>query len=122
MRPPKLLCLAGLVTFFSLVYVYQQTQILRLAYVSQKRLYIYEDLLDKNSVCRYNIGKSASLVEITDSLSESDDFQIPEAYRLVRLTPIEGGSKAAATISNRNSLLSRFFGVKREAEAKTTNP
>jgi hypothetical protein len=54
----------GIVTLFSLLYVYQQTEILHLAYVGQKRVTAFEDLFDKNSVLRYNINKSSSLVHI----------------------------------------------------------
>lgn len=108
-----------LVTAFCVLYVYQQTEIFRMAYVGQKKLCAYEDLLDKNSVLRYNIERNASLVHIGSKISGSADFQMPESYRLVRLTPSGEGLKTAEQLAEKETLISRIFGVKKQAEAKT---
>jgi len=110
------------VTVFSLIYVHQQSEVFRLAYVGQKRTAVFEELLDKNSLLRYNINKSASLVHIADKVSDSRDFVMPESYRLIKLAPARGGSRASLVKVERVNLLSRFFGIKRQAEAKTINP
>ncbi len=112
----------GIITLFSLLYVYQQTEILHLAYVGQKRSTSMEDLLDKNSVLRYNINKSASLVQIGGKVSERTEFQMPDNYQLVRLAPLRQNLKVSAQAFNKESVLSRLFGIKRQAEAKTVNP
>jgi len=108
----------GFLTLFSLLYVYQQTEIFRLAYAGQKKLVYSDELLDKNSILRYNIEKRASLVQIGNKFSGCADFQMPDSYRLVRFTPTKRGVK----ILNRQTLASRLFGIKRQAEAKTINP
>jgi len=122
MRLSKFLSTTGFITLFSLLYVYQQTEIFRLAYVGQNKLTFCQDLLDKNSILRYNIEKRASLVTIGNKISESAEFQMPESYRLVRLLPTKEGLRARNQSPNRQTLLSRLFGIKRQAEAKTINP
>lgn len=105
-------------TLFSLLYVYQQTEIFRLAYAGQKKLAHSEELLDKNSILRYNIEQRASLVQIGNKFSGCAEFQMPDSYRLVRFKPARG----SVNTLNRQTLVSRLFGVKRQAEAKTINP
>jgi len=109
-------------TFFSLLYVYQQTEIIRLAYAEQKQYAVFQDLLDKNSILRYNMEKSCSLVNIGGSVSNHADFQMPDKYQLVRLVPSQGGVLLALGPGNKETLLSRLFGAKRQAEARTINP
>jgi len=104
---------------FSLLYVYQQTEIFRLAYVGQKKLVALEELLDKNTYLRYNIERNASLVQIGDRVSGNADFQMPDSYRLVRLVPSKEGFRLRAPASGKETLVSRIFGVKRQAEAET---
>lgn len=123
MRLPKFLFIASFFTFFSLIYVYQQTEILRLAYLGQKRLTIFEDLLDKNTILRYNIKRNASLVHISNRLSDYTDYEMPESYRLVRLASTKENIRTnASSRFNKENVLSRLFGIKRQAEAKTINP
>jgi hypothetical protein len=110
------------VTLFSLLYVYQQTEIVRLAYAEQKQHVVFQELLDKNSILRYNIEKSSSLVSIGGNLNNSSDFQMPDKYQLVRLVPSKEGVVLTQGPANRETLLSRVFGIKRQAEARTINP
>ena len=91
MRLNKFLSMVICVTLFSLLYVYQQTEILRFAYVEQKQRSAFQVLLDKNSVLRYNIEKNCSLVNIGGSVSNPSDFQMPDKYQLVRLVPSQEG-------------------------------
>lgn len=122
MKLSQFLCIVACITILSLLYVYQQTEILRLAYIGQKKSSLLEDLVDKNSLSRYNIEKSASLVQIADAIHRPCDFQIPDTYKLVRLTTSQGKPETSESPLYRESVLSRLFGVKREAQAKTTNP
>ncbi len=123
MRLSKFLATVSLVTFISCLYVYQQTEILRLAYLGQKEKTTFEDLLDKNSFLRYNLEKGISLVRIGDRVSQAADFQMPDIYRLVRLAPAQENLKLKAQQGpNRKNIVARLFGVKRQAEAKTVNP
>ncbi len=119
MRPFKLLLLAGSITFISCLYVYQQTEILRLAYIGQKKKATFEDLLDKNSFLRYNLEKSISLVRIGERVSKTAAFQMPNDYRLVRVSLFEEGLSSKTQKPKKQNLASRLFGIKRQAEAKT---
>jgi hypothetical protein len=122
MRVSKFLSITGFLTLFSLLYVYQQTEIFRLAYVGQNKSAFCQDLLDKNSILRYNIEKRASLVSIGNRISGSAEFQMPDSYRLVRLMPAKEGLRARNQSPNKQTLVSRLFGIKRQAEANTINP
>lgn len=115
--------MAFFVTFFSLLYVYQQSEIIRLAYAGQKQRMVFQDLLDKNSVLRYNIERSASLVSIGSNISGNSDFQMPDKYQLVKLTPTsEGVALTSAENSGGSEIISRILGLNRRAEAKTISP
>lgn len=121
MKMSRFLGLMAVVTSFSLLYVYQQAEIFRLAYMGQKKSAVFQVLLDKNSLLRYNKQKSTSLIRIGDKLSGNKDFQMPTSYRLVKLAyPAKARSKAG--IAKKEGILSRIFGVRKQAEARTINP
>lgn len=122
MKLSKFLALLIFITNFSLLYVYQQTEIFRLGYLGQKRIAAFEDLLDKNSILRYNIKRNGSLINVGSKISKNSDYQMPDSYRLVRLSPDKGGLKFKELSPGRETLLSRLFGVRSQAEAKTVNP
>lgn len=122
MRMNKFLSMVIFITFFSILYVYQQSEIIRLAYAGQKQHAVFQDLLDKNSVLRYNIEKNSSLVNIGSSLSNHDGFQMPDKYQLVKLVPTQSGVDFVESISDKQGFISRIFGLNRQAEAKTVNP
>ncbi len=122
MKLSKFLSIAVFITVFSLLYVYQQTEIFRLAYIGQKKLASFEDLLDKNCILRYNIEKNASLASIGNKISVDTDFQMPDSYQLVRLLPVRGVPNLKKQSSSGRGLISRIFGIKRQAEAKTISP
>lgn len=122
MRLAKFLSTVSLVTIFSLLYVYQQSEIYRLAYLGQKRHSIFQDLLDKNTRLRYNMQKSASLVQIGNKVMDNKDYEMPATFQLVKLSyPLENSNIKYRVIKKQN-LIARFFSVKTQAEAKTINP
>jgi hypothetical protein len=122
MRLSKFIILAFAITVFSLLYVWQQTEVFRLAYDGQKSTRCFQDLLDENSVLRYNLKKSTSLVKIGNKLSGSSDFQMPNNYCLVKLVnPNDSVRVANRRSPRRENLMARIFGVNRQAEAKTIN-
>lgn len=122
MRVSRFLYSVTIVTLFSLLYVYQQTEVFRLAYVGQKKSAYLADLLDKTNILRYNIEKKASLVEIGSKISGCADFQMPDTYRLVRLSAGQQSAQARASAPVRQTVFSRVFGINRQAEAKTIEP
>jgi hypothetical protein len=119
MKLSKFLATVFWVTCISLLYVHQQTEVFRLAYVGGKKQALFQELLDKNNILRYNIGSSASLVQIASKISKTTDFQMPDTYRLVRLTPSSEGLRFVEQPVKKETILSRIFGIKRQAEAKT---
>jgi hypothetical protein len=118
MKLSKFLSVALFMTIFCVLYVWQQTEIVRLAYAGQKKQVEFQELLDNNSQLRYNIEKSSSLVELGPSLSGRSDFSMPERYQIVRLAPKPANPASGA----RETIFARIFSVKRQAEAKTVNP
>lgn len=122
MKLSKFLSVVGLITAISLLYVYQQTEIFRLAYLAQKQQALFQELLDKNCILRYNMEKGASLINLSSVSGGDSDFEMPDSYRLVRLRNSYQGSKVKIQSSSSQTLLSRLFGIKAQAEAKTINP
>lgn len=122
MRLSKFLILSTFITLFSLLYVWQQTEIFRLAYLTEKNLSVFYGLLDKNTLLRYNIKKGASLVRIGSKISEYADFQLPDTYQLVRLKTTREVSGINLKTAKKQNIISQFFAIKREAQAKTTKP
>ncbi|PIP18768.1 MAG: hypothetical protein COT38_00805 [Candidatus Omnitrophica bacterium CG08_land_8_20_14_0_20_41_16] len=122
MRLNKFLSSIIFVTLFSVLYVYQQSEIVRLAYAEEKQHIAFQELLDRNSVLRYNIEKNCSLINIGNTLFGRSDFQMPDKYQLVRLVPTNAGATFVKAAGNKETLLSRIFGLNKQAEAKTINP
>jgi len=122
MRLTKFFSAVVFITSFSVLYVYQQSEIFRLAYLGQKKQTVFTELLDKNTALRYNINKSSSLVSIGERINGTNDFSMPDNYRLVKFVATPGGLKLAQQGQGKESLLARIFSLKREAQAKTINP
>lgn len=122
MRLNKFLSTVTVVTLFCILYVYQQSEVFRLAYVGQKKQSLFQDSLDKNNVLRYNINRNTSLVYIGNKILSDTEFQMPDSYRLVRLAPSGEAVAVTGTPGSRENIASRLFGIKRQAEARTINP
>ena len=122
MKLTKFFSAVVFITSFSVLYVYQQSEIFRLAYLGQKKQAVFTELLDKNTALRYNINKSSSLVNIGARISGTNDFQMPDNYRFVKFISSSGGLKLADQRQAQEGLLARIFSLKHEAQAKTINP
>ena len=122
MRLTRFLSLTIFITSFCVLYVYQQSEIFRLAYLGQKKQATFNELLDKNTVLRYNIKKNSSLVSIGSRINGTNEFQMPDNYRFVKFISSRDGLKLADQNQGRTGLLARIFSLKREAQAKTINP
>lgn len=122
MRLTKFLSLAFLVTCFSLVYVWLQTKAVSLAYEGQRRSSRFQELLDENSVLRYNLKHNTSLVKLGLRNSGDGKFEMPNSYCLVKLNKgVEGVRVTKSGASRMSAFASRILGVKKQAEAKTVN-
>lgn len=122
MRLPKFLLTAFMVTSCAVFYVGQQSEIFQLAYVGSKSMVEFRDLLDENSLLRYNLKQNTSLTRVDNKILEPSEFQMPDTYYLVKLSsPAESLKVANRRLTRRESLAYRLFGIKREAEAKTVD-
>lgn len=122
MKLPKFLSLIIFITLFSLLYVYQQTEIFLFAYDGQKKQAVLQDLLDKNTILRYNIARNASLTRIGNKISNNADFQMPNAYRLVKLAQPLDSLEVIRYAPKKESMIASIFGIKTQAEAKMISP
>jgi len=122
MKLSRLIFIITFTTLFSLLYVWQQTEAFRLAYTGQRSLTAFQDLLDKNTVLRYNIQKNGSLISIGNKVYDSADFQIPGKYQLVRVRSTGKALRVAQRLPNKENMFTRLFGIKRQAEAMTFGP
>ena len=122
MKLTKFFSAVVFITSFSVLYVYQQSEIFRLAYLGQKKQIVVTELLDKNTALRYNINKSCSLVNIGARISGTNDFSMPDNYRFVKFISSSAGLKLANSGQSRENMLARIFSLKQEAQAKTINP
>lgn len=122
MKMTKFLSMTVFITSFCVLYVYQQSEIFRLAYLGSKRQTTYNELLDKNTALSYNIKKSSSLVSIGNRINGTNDFQMPDNYRFVKVVTSRDGLKPANQNQGKEGLLAGIFSLKREAQAKTINP
>lgn len=121
MKMSRFLSLTVFVTSFCVLYVYQQSEIFRLAYLGSRRQSTYNELLDKNTALSYNIKKSSSLVKIGSRINGTNDFQMPDRYRFVKVVASKGGLMPAQNHA-KAGLLAGIFSLNREAQAKTINP
>ncbi len=121
MKLSKFVLLTTFITCSCLMYVYQQTEIFRLAYIGQKKSTVFHDFLDKNAMLRYNINKNTSLVLIDNRVCGNANFEMPDSYRVVKLaSPAEGIRIANKSRSSRlKTIATSLFGIKRQAEART---
>jgi hypothetical protein len=84
---------------------------------------VAQDLLDKNTLLRYNIAKNTSLTRIGVKVSGDTDFQMPDRFQMLTMVYPKGAlrPKVVDNISGRQNVLARIFGIKRQAEAMTVN-
>jgi len=122
MRLSRFFVVLMLATLLSLLYVWQQTEVVRLAYEGQKHYARFQDLLDENSSLRYNLTKNTSVTNMAGLISGGSDFKMPDNYCLVKVDAPQGRSQYAQRRSvRRETMVSRVFNMKRQAEAKTIN-
>jgi hypothetical protein len=120
MKLPKFMALVTVATAVCLLYVYQQTEIFRLAYTGQRFNSQLQELSNANAVLRYSIESSSSLIRIGDKLSQRTEFQMPDGYHMVRMSA-PSTHPAIRRPERGENMLVRIFSVKRQAVAQTIN-
>ncbi|MEW5758221.1 MAG: hypothetical protein AB1755_01930 [Candidatus Omnitrophota bacterium] len=82
MRPLRFISIIFFITVISITYVWQQVKIFEAAYVQERTLKKYYDILDENKNLRYNQARIESLTLIGDKIAK-DNFEIPSDVRIV---------------------------------------
>ena len=121
MKVGKLLMIVIAVTFLSLLYVYQQTRIIHMAYHEQEQLAYLNKQVAKNDNLRFHMNRQMSLVSIAQMWQE-EDFEWPHADQLISLsTPGETIEEDDQQAEQSESILAGLFGLKSQAEATSIN-
>lgn len=122
MRLSRFLLICFIGTWFALTYVHQQTEIFRLAYDGQKNLKKFQELLDANSNLRYAFKQKTSLVYIGNKVAGQSEFAMPQNYCLVKVDPSNSAGARSVRPAQKETVVARILGIKRQAEARTVNP
>lgn len=121
MRTSRCILYTAVGTILSLLYVFQQTEIVKLGYKITSTEKVLEATLDRKTSLEYTV----SSLESPQNLDKNPGFQMPENYKFVRLSPVsdKGRTNAKVVAFKQNSILKRlalsslFAG--RQAEART---
>ena len=108
------------VTFFAILYVHQQTEVMRLAYVNQKAVAQFEDCLEKNAFLRYNLERKISLIRIGEKVAAYANLQMPAEVKLVQMNV--GSTELTSAQEKKGNIFTSLLGIKRVAEAEPVNP
>ena len=80
-----IICLMAL-TILSLVYAWQQTEIIKLAYLENNKDKVCKELLDRNQYLRYNLLSQQSALNLGNKfLDGADNFEIPQQSQMLSL-------------------------------------
>jgi len=126
MKTTRCLLVTGLVTVLSLLYVFQQTEAVKLAYritAEEKKL---ETAQDRRTALEFLLSTLESPFSIEQNfMLPNGSFEMPRAFRLVKVEPPAAPSAAALSVatSSTSSGWRRFafrslFSA-RQAEART---
>lgn len=118
MRLHKFIIVLLLVTILALFYVWQQTEIIKLAYDGQQKSRAYRSMLDKNYILMYNLAILKSSQNLGQKVFiDNSEFQMPEAKQVVELKYVALNTINPASKQKKN-ILTRLFDFGLRAEAK----
>jgi hypothetical protein len=105
-------------TFFSLIFVFFQTQIITLGYCVQSKRNLYQQLVDENDTLRYGIKRLESLEVLGKRISfEKAAYEMPVSKQLVKISvPKEYVLAKNNNVAKKNVL--SLIGLQKEAEAR----
>ena len=112
----KILIIVLGITILALLYVYQQSNIIQLAYQEQERLTLLENLINKNNNLKYNVERQMSLVSVAN-LWQEGHFEWPNQKQLLSFSTIQQKPEQSKQIKEEESIFTHFFGLKSQAEA-----
>jgi hypothetical protein len=117
----KFLIIVSIVTVIAVIYVYQQSKIIQMAYQEQERLALLNSLIDKNNKLRYDINCQMSLVSLS-GLWQDSDFEWPHQKQLVNLSTVGQIPENVGQTEQVDNIFTRLFGLKSKAEATPLKP
>lgn len=86
MRLKLFILTLSIATALSLAYAWQQTEIIKLAYLENKSNKFYKELLDKNRYLRYNLINHKSSSYLGNKLLDNNtNFEIPAQSQMLTL-------------------------------------
>jgi hypothetical protein len=103
----------------ALIYVWQGTQVFKLAYQMENKVCVYKELLEKNSILRYNIDVKISSQEMGQGfLAKDKDLKIADSVFIVKAKNNTQEPNSIYSKLERENHLLRFFNPPAEAESK----
>ena len=125
MRTSRCIFYTLLVTMFALLYVAQQTEIVKLGYKIHQAERVLEALRDKKTSLEFTLSSLESPLHLDKSLFlNNNDFEMAQSYKLVKVAPQGLKPVLYAQASQRQSVLQRLAKLSifeaRQAQAQTT--
>lgn len=103
------------VTAVALVYVTQQTSLIRLSYDIKSKEQAYSELLDRNKILLYNVRQLESPARLEKTLlAKNVKMEVPSKERFILLSSAQGYSTADNAV---NAGAVGFFGRVRQTVA-----
>lgn len=125
MRTSRCILFAVFLTFFSLLYVFQQTEIIKAGYKITEAQKAFEACLDHRTVLEYTLSALESPLNLDKNLFfKKDQFELASDYRLVKIAPPHAPAPMPVlapgpfSLSLKRLALKSWFAAK-EAQAKT---
>lgn len=115
MKVYRFLIMTVSVTAVALVYVTQQTSLIRLSYDIKAKEQAYSELLDRNKILLYNVRQLESPARLEKTLlAKNVKMEVPSKERFILLSSAQGYSAADSTV---NAGAVGFFGRVRQTVA-----
>jgi hypothetical protein len=127
MRTSRCILYTAIVTILSLLYVFQQTEIVKLGYKMTRAEQVLESMSDHKTSLEFTLSRLESPLNLDKNLFlHNNEYEMAQSFKLVKVAPKHRGSHAtvvAKATSPERSLLKRLamhniFAAK-PAEAKT---
>jgi len=115
MKVYKFLIMIVSITAVALVYVTQQTSLIRLSYDIKAKEQAYSELLDRNKILLYNVRQLESPARLEKTLlAKNVKMEVPSKERFILLSSAQGYSTADNAV---NAGAVGFFGRVRQTVA-----
>ena len=117
----KILIVASSITLVAVLYVYQQSKIIEMAYKEQETLASLENEIERKNDLKYHINRQMSLISIAGMWQEGD-FEWPHSDQLMSLSSGGQYQEDNKQIPETKSIVGSIFELKSQAEATPIKP